>query len=234
MSPTAPTGRKKPEMTPSVANRASSAPLRIRTLRPDSASIAAASFGSVRSATHRLRRHGVDSADPHGVGDGAKAPHGLDRATKMVRRDRAGLGQPFGESGERFFVEARHRRPAELVIDQEPDRVRADVDDRVGRPVGALGALGVELERPQRLSRGLNRSPWPSRFLPLTSLSRGDGDALLVSPGSDSDGSAGPDRAQRRLAELERRRDCRAPSSTAPGCLRSRTRVRPWRRRSRR
>ena len=112
----------------------------------------------VRSATHGLRRHGVDSSDAHGVGDGAKSPHGLDRSTKMVRRDCAGLGQSFGETGKRFFIEARHRRPAELVIDQEPDRVRADVDDRIGRPVGPLGALGVELKRPQRPFRGLNVS----------------------------------------------------------------------------
>ena len=106
----------------------------------------------VGSATHGLGRHGVDSSNPHGVGDGAKSPHSLDRSTKIVRRDGAGLGEPFGEAAERFFIEARHRRPAELVIDQEPDRVRADVDDRIGRPVDPLGALGVELKRPRRRS----------------------------------------------------------------------------------
>ena len=105
----------------------------------------------VRSAADGFRRHGVDPADPHGVCDGAKPPHGLDRPTKMVGRNFAALSQAFSETGERFFIEARHRRPTELVIDQEPDRVRADIDDRIGTPVGAPHAHGVELERPQRL-----------------------------------------------------------------------------------
>ena len=140
MSPTVPTGRKKPEITPSVANRASSAPLRIRTFRPNSASIVAASFAPVRSPAHGLGRHSVDPADAHGVGDGAKSPDGLDRPTKMVRRDCAGLSQPLGETAKRFFVEARHRRTAELVVDHKPDRVRADVDDRIGTSVDAAVA----------------------------------------------------------------------------------------------
>ena len=43
MSPTSPSGRKKPEITPSVAKRASSSPLRMRTSTPASAAIAATS-----------------------------------------------------------------------------------------------------------------------------------------------------------------------------------------------
>ncbi len=39
---------------------------------------------SVRSATHSLRRHGVDSANAHGLSNGAKSPHSLDRSTKMI------------------------------------------------------------------------------------------------------------------------------------------------------
>src|SRR6202046_2300767 len=114
-------------------------------------------FRPVRSATHGLGRHGVDSNNPHGLGNSAKSAHSLYRATKMVRRDCAGLGEPFGEAAKRFFIEARHRRPAELVIDQEPDRVRADVDDRIGRPVDPLCARGVELKR-RRPFRRLNAS----------------------------------------------------------------------------
>ena len=95
----------------------------------------------IRSAPHRLGRHGVDSGYAHGLGDGAKPPRGLDGPAKAVGRDGAGFGEPFREAAQRFLVEARHRRPAELVIDHEPDRVRADVDDRVGRPFVPLGAL---------------------------------------------------------------------------------------------
>ena len=126
----------------------------------------------VGGATHGLGRHGVDSTDAHRVGDGAKPPHGLNGAAKAVRRDDARLGQSFREAEKGFFVEARHRRPAELVIDQEPDRVRADVDDRIGRPVGPRGALGIELKRPRRRSPASERVAWPSRFLPAASLSQ--------------------------------------------------------------
>ena len=157
MSPTDPTGRKKPEMTPSAENRASSAPLRMRTLSPDSTSIACASFSPFEArrmasvATVSIRATPMASAMARNRRTASTARR------KWSGRDRAALGQPFGEPGERFFVEARHRRPAEPVIDQEPDRVRADVDDRIGRPVGAPGALRVELKRTQRLSRGLIR-----------------------------------------------------------------------------
>ena len=57
----------------------------------------------VRSATDGLRRHGVDSADPHGLGDGAKSPHGLDRSTKMVRRDCAGRQPVLRRDGRAIF-----------------------------------------------------------------------------------------------------------------------------------
>jgi hypothetical protein len=76
----------------------------------------------------------------------------------MIGRNFATLSQTFRETGERFLIEARHRRPAELVIDEEPDRVGANVDDRVGPSVDLLGALGVELARPQRLFRSMNLS----------------------------------------------------------------------------
>ena len=128
-------------------------------------------FRSVRSAAHGLRRDRVDSADPHGLGNGAKSPHRLDRPTKMVRRDCAGFRQPFRESGKRFFIEARHRRAAELVIDQEPDRVRADVDDRVGASDDVRRAHRVQLKRPQRLSRAVRTGASPSGLSPLRDLS---------------------------------------------------------------
>jgi hypothetical protein len=112
----------------------------------------------VRSTTHGLRRNRVDSADAHGFGDGAKSPYSLNRSTKVVGRDFSALCQAFCKSGERLFIEARHRRAAESVIDHKPDRIRADVDDRVRASVGTLGALGVELERPQRLLRCVNGS----------------------------------------------------------------------------
>ncbi len=87
MSPTDPTGRKKPEMTPSVANRASSAPLRMRTFSPASAAIALASSGPLEARQIASVPGDVDSRDPHRVGDGAKPPRSFDRSAKAVRRD---------------------------------------------------------------------------------------------------------------------------------------------------
>jgi hypothetical protein len=113
---------------------------------------------AVGGATHGFGRHGVDSADAHGVGDGAKPSDGLDGAPKAVGGDDAGLGQSVCEAEEGLFIEARHWRPAELVIDQEPDRVRANVDNCVGRTIGPRGAPGIELERPRRRLRLLSAS----------------------------------------------------------------------------
>ena len=112
----------------------------------------------VRSAPHRLGRHGVDSGYAHGLGDGAKPPRGLDGPAKAVGRDGARFGEPFRQAAQRFLVEARHRRPTKLIVDHKPDRVRADVDDRIGRPFVPLGALEIEVERPRRLIRALGAS----------------------------------------------------------------------------
>ena len=127
------------------------------------------------------RRGLLAEAIAHGLGDGAKSPHGLDCATKMVRRDCAGLSQSLGESSERFLVEARHRRTAELVIDQQPDRVRADVDDRVGASIDPLGALDVEPKRPQRLFRRVNAC-LRHRVFSASSLSQANGDGPPTVP----------------------------------------------------
>src|SRR6202044_2549126 len=72
---------------------------------------------------------------------------------KAVGGEDAFLGEPVRESKKGFFIEARHRRPAELVIDQKPDRVRADIDDRVRGPVDPPGALGIEFKRAWRRLR---------------------------------------------------------------------------------
>ena len=101
----------------------------------------------VRGAADGFGPGGVDFGYAHGVGNGPESPDRLNGAAKPVRRDGAGLGEPVAEPAKRFLVEARHRRPAELVIDHEPDRIRADIDNRIGRPGRALGALGIEIER---------------------------------------------------------------------------------------
>ncbi len=85
------------------------------------------------------------------------------RTASTARRKWSGAIAPVSASpsarrAERFFIEARHRRAAKLIVDHEPDRVRADVDDRVRASVGLSRALGVKLKRPRRLFRRVNPS----------------------------------------------------------------------------
>ena len=104
---------------------------------------------AVAGAADRLGRDGVDPAHAHGVRDGAEAAGGLDRAAEPFRRELARAVEALAEAAERLLVEARERGPAQLVVDDEPDRVGADVDHRVVGALRAGGALGVELERPR-------------------------------------------------------------------------------------
>ena len=115
---------------------------------------------AIGRAADRLGRGHVELRHAHRLGDGAKAARGLHGAAEAVRRDGAGLRQPFRESGERFLVEARQGRAAKLVVDHEPHRIRADVDDAVMRPLGAHDAGGIEFERPMRRGTpGHNATP---------------------------------------------------------------------------
>ena len=102
---------------------------------------------SIGRAAHRLGRGRVDPAYAHRIGNGAKPAHRLNGLPKAFGRNGARLRQPLAQPQQRFFVEARHRRAAKLVIDHEPDRIGSDIDDRIGRPRRARNALGIELER---------------------------------------------------------------------------------------
>ena len=148
MSPTRPIGRKKPEITPCAAKWASSAPLSTRSCTPDSRRDRGHQVRAVGGAPDRLGGGGVEAGHAHGVGDGAKPAHRLDRAPEALGGDLAGLRQPLAEPAQRLLVEARQGRAAELVVDDEADRVRADVDHAVGSAIGAGRARsGIELER---------------------------------------------------------------------------------------
>jgi hypothetical protein len=55
--------------------------------------------------------------------------------------------KPIAEAAEGFFVEARQRRAAKLIVDDQANRVGADVDDAVRRAIEAPGSLRVEIQR---------------------------------------------------------------------------------------
>ena len=85
------------------------------------------------------------------IADRAEPAAGIERAGKARRAEPSGLLEALAEAAERFFVETRERRAAELVIDHETHRVRADVDDGVMRPHTG-NPRRVELQRAPRLA----------------------------------------------------------------------------------
>ena len=90
---------------------------------------------AVRGAPHGFGGGGVDAPDPHGVGDGAEPAYRLHGAAEIVRVDGARLGQALAEAAEALLVEPRQRRATLPLVDDEPHRIRADVDDGMRRIV---------------------------------------------------------------------------------------------------
>ena len=151
MSPTRPIGRKKPEITPWAAKWASSAPLSTRSCDAGLRRDRGHQVRPIGRPPDRLGRGGVEARHAHGVGDGAKPAHRLDRAPEALGGDRAGLRQSLAETAQGLLVEARQGCAAELVVDDEADRVRADVDRR---------RTGGD----RRGSRGWDRAPADARW----------------------------------------------------------------------
>ncbi len=71
----------------------------------------------------------------HAVAQGAKAPQRRQRLLDRVGGQQAGRLHLAAEAGEHLLVEDRRRAARETLVDHEPHRVRADVDDRDRRPV---------------------------------------------------------------------------------------------------
>jgi hypothetical protein len=102
---------------------------------------------AVARASYRFGRDRVDARNAHGVSDGAKPAHRLNRAAEILRGDRAGLRQAFAQSTQGLLIETRQWRAADLIIDNEAHGIGANVDNGVGRPVEATGALRIEIDR---------------------------------------------------------------------------------------
>ena len=67
------------------------------------------------------------------------------------------------ERAERLLVEQRDRRPGKALVDHQPDRVRADVDDRE-RPAAAAALGGAAL------SAGVAHAGWISPMAQLQAV----------------------------------------------------------------
>ena len=130
-----PSGLWMPETMPSAVRWASRLPDRIvigvRQMRvglvDEGAAVARIAAGG-----------GGDRPDPahmQGVAQRAEALERVERGVDGVRRQQAGRLHLAAEAGQHLFVEDRRRRARQPFVDDEADRVRADIDDGDRRPV---------------------------------------------------------------------------------------------------
>ena len=148
-SPTMPSGLWMPEMTPSADSFASRGPDRISIVTPQIRSALAMKSGPLRGIAAGGGRDRIDAADLLDPAQRVKAPQRGQRLVDGVGRQQAGGLHLAAEAAQRLLVEdgdeaARHR-----LIDDETNRVRADVDDR-----DAWRALARPLHRTSPLRSG--------------------------------------------------------------------------------
>ena len=108
---------------------------------------------AIRCAADGLGGDNFDPANVHRIGDSAEPAHRLDRAPEALGGELARLIEPGAQPAQRLLVEPRERRAAEPVVDDEPDRVGADVHDSEVRAPIAPRPLGIEHQR----------AVWPAR-----------------------------------------------------------------------
>ena len=88
--------------------------------------------GTVLGLARRRRGDDLDMRNAELIDQRAKAPERPQRPLHRVGRELAGRGERAAEAAQHLLVEQRRRRPAGILVDDEPDRVRADIDDRNG------------------------------------------------------------------------------------------------------
>ncbi len=100
-------------------------------------------IGAVPGIATGSRRNGVDSAHFHEPTQGVKPPQRGERLGDRVGCKQAGTLDLPAETTQRLFVEDRNEASRQRLVNHEPNRVRANVDDR---------DAGAALARPLHLS----------------------------------------------------------------------------------
>ena len=100
--------------------------LRLEAERPDLVEKGVA----VAGVAHRGGGEDPDVAHLHLADQQAEAAQGGERPGPRPLAEHAGLAQPLAEAGEHLFVEDDRGRARSARIDDQADRVGADVDDR--------------------------------------------------------------------------------------------------------
>ena len=93
-------------------------------------------FGAIVRLARRRRGDHLDMRDAELIDQRAKPPERAQRPLDRVGRELAGGGDRAAEPAQHLLVEQRRRRPAGILVDDQPDRVRADIDDRNGSSLG--------------------------------------------------------------------------------------------------
>ena len=125
-----PSGSWKPDTTPSADNSASRLPERTSILVPQMRSASATKalpFLASRQAAVAIR---PELRDLQAIAQRAKAPQRRERLLDRVRGQQAGRLHLAAEARQHLLVEDRGRAAGEALVDHEPHRVRADIDDR--------------------------------------------------------------------------------------------------------
>ena len=86
--------------------------------------------GAVAGVARRGGGDDVGGDRAHVVDEQLEPPERLQRVIARLVGDRAGFGQAGAEPGQHLFVEDRERHPLRARINDEANRVGADVDDR--------------------------------------------------------------------------------------------------------
>jgi hypothetical protein len=92
-------------------------------------------IGAVMGVPDGCGGDGPSLADAHRVAQGAESAKRRQRLFRGVGREQAGRQHLAAESGQDLLVENRRLTAGQPLVDDEADRVRADVDDSNGRPV---------------------------------------------------------------------------------------------------
>ncbi len=105
----------------------------------DAGTANALGFGDERAAVARIaagrRRDRPDAAHMQDIAQGAKAPEGIECRIDRVSRQQPGRLHLPSQPGQHLFIEDRRRRARQPFVNDEANRVRADIDDGNGRPV---------------------------------------------------------------------------------------------------
>ncbi len=162
-------------MTPKAESRPSSAPDRMLARMRELALDLAHEIGAVLGVADRRRRQHMEARHRNGARQRDEAAQILGREPDAVGMQPAGLVDVAAEAAQHLFVEQHARRAVEPVIDDETQRVGADIDD--GDRAAAAAVRLTPRRRCHDLA-GTSRGVWRGRG--VKALPRPESEGLVM------------------------------------------------------